>query len=109
MVFLLIEDKELTLAADESLPLQSLKAHFHASATGLYYISEEGREQCKHTLIYISVHNLFLMGLLVTNEIITKPNGGWPSEGLKVSRASLSSINDAAIMPGMNVLLLYCL
>ena len=26
------------------------------------------REWCKYTLIYISVHNVFLIGLLVANE-----------------------------------------
>ena len=51
MEFLLIEDKELALNADEALPLESLKAHFGANASGLYYISEEGRERCKFTLI----------------------------------------------------------
>ena len=60
MDFVVVEDRELALDSVESLPLESLKAHFGPNASSLYFITDEGREHCKYTLIYISVHELFL-------------------------------------------------
>ena len=79
MDVLLVEDKELVLDADKHLPALSLQTHFETSVTGLYYIWEEGKEQYKYTMIYISAHNHFLVDLLVTNEIVMKPKGGCPA------------------------------
>ena len=60
MDFVVIEDRELALDSEESLPVESLKAYFGPNTNSLYYIMDEGRERCKYTLIYISVHDLFL-------------------------------------------------
>ena len=60
MDFVVIEDRELALDSEESLPVESLKAYFGPNANSLYYITDEERERCKYTLIYISVHDLFL-------------------------------------------------
>ena len=60
MDFILIDDRELALDSEGSLPLESLKAHFGPNAKSLNYLTDEGRECCKYTLINISVHDLFL-------------------------------------------------
>ena len=83
MDYVLVEDKELALDSEGSLPLDSLKSQFGAIATNLYYIRDEGRECC----------------LLMTDGKIVKPNSGWPMNGLLVSRMGPTSINEATIMP----------
>ena len=49
MDFVVIEDRELALDSKETLPLESLKAHFGPNATSSYYITDERRESAVST------------------------------------------------------------
>ena len=77
-----------------ALLVSSLQAHFRSNATGQYYMLEEGKEQCKYTLIYIFENDLFV-GLLVTNERVMKPNSRWPAVGIRETQVSSSLTNKA--------------
>ena len=43
------EDKELAQDSEECLPLETLKVHFRENASGLYYLTEVGRESSVST------------------------------------------------------------